>query len=1091
MTINRWMWVIFGLFLLISSAAAIDLSPSTISSSNPGWLIANDGNDQSTITVHALAAGAPPTPVTGATVTLSLDPASQDLGTISPATPASLITGADGKATAVFSTSKKSGTATIIATISFNDGTTTPVQVSTIQRIDHDTTQGATFENPSELPVGSITSVYATLVDRWGNRIDNKNIAETIRLTMEDDDGAGLQDGMNYVTQKSYSTDAEGNISAVIRISTAVRSNYIQMDPIGNIVVPPSAYIQGVAESEPYYIEQTPASPGSSLPADGDPAHAVEIYYTITDKYNNPITGASVHCSSTDGMSATAPTNTWGRLGISFGPKQTIGIYTLKAVPLGNTSAVCLGINEGTVGYCSQDIEYYSTEPVDLTFTGNPQTMTSLDVNPLTRSILQARVMDIKGNPVIGENVTFSLATPTYPGPYNVTAPPSLSPLYDKVGDNGYATTQFSPGSFAIYTDPGYNQAATGEVVATATWTNKAGTITKTRDVTLVWKNYPYISTSSLGGCGNSQVGDKIDITILLVGDGAAIKPKPIDVLLLLDNSGSMGKSTETGSGLSQSKTAAVNFIDKMVQGKDRVGVIFYDKNTYPDFSVYVPLTYDLSSAKNSISSYTRTNVYGYHTRTRYALYEGITLMKSWTTDREAVRAIIHMTDGSWSMEGDPLARGNGFNMAFGSSETDRTGLHSIWAGNVVGVIDKFRYFDDLGGGTAVTGTISGVPNGQQCSNGKYPDEATCDGWSVQPEQGEKIQNLTTKALTYYTNAQTSNQNMSVYAASSKIRVYSIGFGTPATGEIPKVLTIISNSSGAYYQLASDSSALNALYTKIAGDLQETAGGNTQVSLKFDAVKINDVISGNISSYMEYVPDVHSPYLPTDSTFYNKTHLSPSGTMTYLEDYPKSYSDKDLWDSKTMTFNPGEMKLNDTWSATFRLNLTQAGKIDLFGPDNSIITFTDASTGATQTGFIPAMQCRVQAIIVNTGFGSKTLRVDNLSFVEGVSPDPNVWTIKWNTTYDGNKTVQEAILYRVTGETQWKTVPGGLVFISTKVFEETKEHTISTSDTTLWPTGKCFDIQIVAGAEDANAAMTNQITKCKALPGGTIFIKLE
>ena len=123
--------------------------------------------------------------------------------------------------------------------------------------------------------------------------------------------------------------------------------------------------------------------------------------------------------------------------------------------------------------------------------------MTSLDVNSATLSVLQARVIDIKGNPVIGENVTFSLATSTYPGgPYNVTSSPSLSNLLPvPVVADGYSTVYFYPGKFAVYGVTGYNATATGQVVATATWTNKAGTITKTRDVTLVWKNYPYIST--------------------------------------------------------------------------------------------------------------------------------------------------------------------------------------------------------------------------------------------------------------------------------------------------------------------------------------------------------------------------------------------------------------------------------------------------------------------------------------------------------------------------------------------------------------------------------------------------------------------
>ena len=1078
MIIKRWIWVIFGLVLLISSAAAIDLSPSTISS-NTGWLIANDGNDQSTITVNALMAGTPPTPVTGATVTFSLDPASQNLGTISPVAPASVITGADGKATAAFTTSKKSGTASIIATISLNDGTTTPVQVSTIQRIDHDTPQGATFENPSELPVGSITSVSITLVDRWSNRIDNKNTAETIRLTMADDGGAGLQDGLNYVTQKTYSPDAEGNVSAVIRISTAVRSNYIQMDPIGNIVVPPGTYIQGVAESEPYYIEQTPASPGSSLPADGLPASAVEIYYTVTDKNHNPITGASVYCSSTDGKSMTAPTNTWGRLRVSFGPKEMIGVYTLKAVPLDNTSAVCTGINAGTFGYCSQDIEYYSTEPVDLTFIGNPPSMTSLDVNPLTRSILQARVMDIKGNPVLGETVTFALATPTYFEGSSVTASPSLSPSYDKVGVNGYATTQFSPGKFAVYGDPGYNQAATGQVVATATWTNKAGTITKTRDVTLVWKNYPYVSPFSSGDCGNSQVGDKLNITIRLFGDGAALKPKPIDVVLLNDRSGSMLEGNPDR--MVSAKAAGSLFFSKLASG-DQMGEISFGDTQWAQLApLYVPAT----------NKWNWENVYSYG-------YWAMTDDSGWNTVTGGdCHGCVRKSSSPW------------LNSFASYSLTSPHHLYVVL--NYNGGVPRdygagAQYREDLSFGTHTQGEVDAALNTIIPSGGTPTREGIYRAVNMLPAStpgrvraiilltdgeyntGNDPEALTSDTPRFSAADLAQTDSVITYAKNKNIKIYPVGLSVSSAYQM--ILQRYADDTGGKYSNANDPSELAQIYTNIAGDLQETAGGNTQVSLKFDAVKINDV-SGDISKYMKYVPDVHFPPLPTDSTFYNKTHLTPSGTMTYLEDYPKSYSDENLWLSKTMTFNPGEIKLNDTWSASFRLNLTQAGKIDLFGPDNSIITFTDASTGATQTGFIPAMQCNVHAIIVNSGFGSKTLRVDNLSFVDGVSPDPNVWTIKWNTTYDGNKTVQEAILYRVTGETQWKTIPNGLVFISTKVFEETKEHTISTSDTTLWPPGKCFDIQIVAGAEDANAAMTNQITKCKALPGGTIFIKLE
>lgn len=1036
MIVERRILVIFGLVLLISYAAAIDLSPSTISS-NSGWLIANDGNDQSTITVYALA-GTPATPVTGAKVIFSLDPASQDLGTISPVSPAFVLTGSDGKATAAFSTSKKSGNATIIATISY-DGTTIPVQVVTYQRIDHDTPQGATFENLFELPVGSITYLNVMLVDRWGNRIDNKKTAETIRLTMADDGGAGLQDGPNYITQKTYSTDAEGNVSAVLRISTAVRSNYIQMDPIGNIVVPPGAYIQGVADSEPYYIAQTPASPGSTLPANGLPENAVEIYYTVTDKYNNPITGASVYCSSSDGMSVTAPTNTWGRLRISFGPKEKIGVYTLNAVPLGNTSAVCTGINAGTIGYCGQDIEYYNTDPVDLTFTGNPQSMTSLDVNPQTRSILQARVMDIKGNPVIGQEVHFSLAAPTYPGgPYVETAPPTLSAESALVGADGYATIDFNPGAFAT-SGVGYNAVATGQVVVTATWTNDDNTITKTQDVTLVWKNYPYISTSSLGDCGNSQVGDKINITIRLFGDGAALMPKPIDVVMCTDRSGSM-LLNQTDNIIDDRMVHAMNagkIFNAQMSVNDRVGLVSFGDNSaengWAELRRYY--SYQYGSAKwvgkddtwngddTYIATYYKGNPRNYGT-TQYA-----------------------SIDQTLSFTRDTVDTSIG-NMVPAGGTPMREGLYR----SVKMLIDDPR-----------SNTVAAVV--------LLTDGAWNTGGNPQGGSG----------ATSFSGVGTGS--VITWAKNNNIKIYAIALGSdPSQTE----LQAYADETGGKFYAASTASQLAQIYTDIAGDLQETAGGETEIDLNFGSVNINDN-PGIITEYMDY--EYHEGY----STYINKSNITKYGVYHQL--ISLTQDDTQHWLDNTMTFPVGTIKLNETWSATFQLTLIKAGKIDLFGGglDSSTITFKDYSTTppTTQTGFIPAMQCRVRESIVNTGFGSKTLLVDHLAFVEGASPDPNVWTIKWDTTYDGDKTVQEAILYRLTGETQWKTIPGGLVFISTKVFEETKQHTISTSDTALWPPGKCFDIQIVAGAEDANAAITNPITKCKALPGGTIFIKLE
>lgn len=1004
----------FCLLLLMCSATAYDLSPSTISSSAPGWLIANDGADQAVITVEVLDAGSPPTPfptpISNANVTFNIHPGSADLGTITPALPVSVMTGPDGKATAVFKTATKSGTAVINATISVLDGgMPNIISVSTLQRIDHYTPQFATFTHPETLPVGSVTQATVTITDRYGNLIDNKNVAETVRLTMSDEGGAGLWDGSDYITQRTYTTDAYGNVTADLRISSSIQSNLIQMDPIGNMVIGPHTYIDSVSESEPHFIEQE-LTTLASLPADGEPENAAEIYYTVTDRFNNPILGATVDFISTDGMSISSATNKWGKMWVSFGPKDTIGDYTLTASTPGNASVLCK--NDGFTGSCNQIIEFYNGNPVDLTFTANPQSMTSLDVNPSTRSILQARVIDIKGNPVIGEVVTFSLDPTIYPGgPYEETTAPSLSASSAPVGAGGYATVQFSPGAFST-AGAGYNATATGQVRAIASWTDRDGNPV-TRDVTLVWKNYPYISTSSLGDCGNSQVGDKVNITIQLYGDGAALRPKPIDASLVIDRSGSMNTAMDGHTRLYWAQYAAKTFVDKMNPG-DQVGLVSYGEDATVDSS----LTTDFNSVRTDIDAISQ----GGYTPTRLALKEAIDdVNANRNPNPQTIQAVILMSDGEFNYYGDPLARGEGrtSNYLWTSTRTDR----HFW-------------FSGLGG---VTDT----------------DNA----------------NIFTQ------------QNMSLYALDKNIRIYTISFGSGITegSDTWNTMVILANSTGGKKFHASTGAQLVDVYTAIAGDLQETAGGETVVGLNFGNVKINDDPSLDLTQYMDYI------YVPGTSTLINKSHMSSLGV--YTQQLFETRNDEAAWTAKTMAFDVGTIKLNETWRATFQLELIQAGKIDLFGPGSSSISFTDAATGTTQTGFIPAMQCRVRDSIVDTGFGTKSLFVDNLTFA--ASPSTDVWTIKWNTTYDGDKTVEEVVFYRIAGDPQWKTIPGGMVFKTGQRFEEETPFTFSTSDTSLWPDGKCFQIQVVAGAEDANAARTDTITKCKDLPADTVFIKLE
>lgn len=1039
---------LIGLLLLVSSAAALDLSSSTIST--PGWIIAN-GADSSLITVTVVDTTT--APVAGADVTFSLDAASQTLGTLSPAIP--VTTDANGIATAVFTAKTISGNATVHAVISFNDGATPPVTLTTFQQLDHNSPEKAIFDTyPTELMVGSETRVNLTVYDYWNNRVDSRNLPEAVRITVTGDNGVGLKDGTEYVTEKTYYTDTEGNVSIDLRLSTVAGENKLWMDRIGNMVINPSKTVVGVAEEMPTYIEQTRAinteGTKSPLPADGLPVNDMTITYTLTDKFGNPIHNSPIYCTSSDGQSATRYTNLNGKVTLIFPAQDEAKVFTLNASTPANPSATCRDpYNEG---YCSQQIEYYNTDPVDMLFTANPQSMASLDVDSTTRAILQARVVDAKGNPVKNEKVYFSLGTTTYDAVYIGATDPVLAVGPTDavlVGDDGYATTEFSPGAFTPEGQTGFDPTATGQVVVTAQWTNTAGTITKSRDILLVWKNYPYLSIFSSMKCDNAHVGDELNLTIELKGDGAALKPNPIDVVLTTDRSGSMME--DNPDRMVNVMDASSAFVDEMGLN-DKIGIVSFgnkgdtsattytyglgpgndmdwrDDSAYrlahypasPTFyldyaTVDQELTIDPASAKDAINSMVPYS----GTPLRDGLRKAIQELKSSRARSNAIKAIIVLSDGDYNYYGDPLARGT----PYSSSQRD-------------------------------------------------PD----DFWD-----------LTQSYMTY--SDTDGYQNMAAYASHNGIKIYSIAFGDSiSSGGRTTLETLATNTGGRYFEASSAN--IEDVYIAIAGDLQETAGGDTEVLLDFGTVTIDDNTGGIITEYMDYVYEVLTP-VADSSTYINKTNITKYGVYHQL--FSTVQDDTAGWSARQLHYDVGTIKLNETWSATLRLRLTQAGSFDLFGPESaSSITFTDMSdttNPVTQTAFIPEMQCKVYPVGENPGFGTKTLKVSDLTVT---TTDPTVWKLGWKTSYDGDETITETLQSRMADSAAaWQILPGGITTISSQVVNAPSYYTLSLSDTSLWVKGKCYEFRVIAEADDTDDSVTQSGPTCISASGGTIYIKLE
>ncbi|MDO9323532.1 MAG: VWA domain-containing protein [Methanoregula sp.] len=987
MKIDRIILIAFSLFLLVGITTAADLAPSTIS--NPDWLVAGSGA-QSTITVHVMQVSSP-TDVSGANVVFSLADDSMDLGTLS--TPSAVTTGTDGIAKTVFTTSTKSGTATINARITYNDGTTTTISRSCIQQIDHATPQTASPDQQYNVPVGTVTHLNITLKDYWKNRIDNKNPAEAhnVVLHISGDGGSGFLNGT--VQDLTTPTDAHGNISVDLRVSTIAGANTIQIYPIGSFLGD-LITIMGVADSDPSYLIQVPPA-SLSYPADGkDPEHQFTFYWKVQDQYHNPMNNVELLIKASRDTPPKVEelrltTNADGIATIPYGPKEVAAVYTIKAMPVisgttiaKNATLICTDTSDK--GFCIQTVEYTSLDPVNMILTASPQTMVSMDVAGAKQVDVIARVVDVSGNGVKGQTVTFTRTSDTV-GTFKETSSSSLIPkppattLSVTTDNNGYANVQFVPGTFATAGQTGYNAAATGSCDVKATWINPKTGDKKEPVIHFVWKNYPFLSVESAIDNPDPKVGDTINVKIWIKGTGALLRSKPINAVLCIDRSGSM--LYDSPDRMYSIREAAKTFVVQM-SSKDSVALVTFGRkgtirtagessfdhpHNYIDNTYTTPKTYsDYSTIDSSLTSLdpnVNPNaaldlkstldkiVPDYGTPMRDGLHKSIQQLPE--SSSTSVNAIVLLSDGDYNYYGDPLARRNGYS----SSQYDATDYGDLDQ-------DYMKYSD------------------------------------------------------------VDNQNLALYAKSKGIKIYTIAYGTSlSTGGSTTLDTLATSSGGKYY--TASASDIAAVYTQIAGELNVQAGGNTQLVADFGNLKLNNLplpLGETVDTYIGYQYNNGGVDSETTSTLLKKYPEVPV-TPPKNEYYKMIRDDRGNWTNPTtipgltpykLDFYVGKIILNDVWMTNLQFKVKKAGQIELFGP-SSPVTFTDITDPlhpTTQIVDVPPIGWTIhEKNPLDDPFGLLVaLNVTDVLITPQTS-DPNLWQVSWKTGYDGSNSVGERLLY--------------------------------------------------------------------------------
>lgn len=957
--------LVFCSIILVSVPAVAETLTMNV---NPEWIVAN-GHDSAIIDVLVTEGGSN---ATGRLVQFSVNDSA--LGSISPG---SAVTDGTGRVKTTFTSKTKSGNATVTARVNLS-------QTTGLVKIDHDIPYSIGYlAYPNEETVGSIQPITVRMQDIHGNIIDDRKDPEYVSFQLiTDGDTSRLQNTTtrNYTeTKYSYRNTVDGTVLANLTLATDPGNTLVLIEPPSTISSRRILIIR-VADGDPYRMEMKRDPSVPYVPADGNSTFT--FTYFLYDEYGNGLSNKMIRLNSSNTDHPWGPllvTTVTGKAAVTYGPSDTSYSAEIMAVAEGFE-----WVNE------SLTVEFYDDTADNLLLTINPITMPSGDVPGAEGAFVSASVVDMYGKPVDGENVTFYLGEARYPASYVINQTPYLENVcqtsYMAVTEGGYATAKFFPAAFTRnISDELYDDMATGEIDVFANWNGV------TRHVTPIWKNYPYLTISTYVDDPFISVNETINVSISVRGDGFALMPKPIDLILTTNRGSSMlgDMYWEGDSGAWEDKMVYLHsnaqFLLSYLNESylDRAGIVSFGTKGvtgYPDKTpgddgtnkddeddIYAAGHYDSTTPAYPGWSTTdhvldehidlveqdvwKLNPYGpkkNNVPMRDGIYRSIQELTGHgnsTYRRGSIKAIVLLSDSDWNDYGDPLAG---------------------WDGSSVAT--SLGYFEEEKDPTS------------------FPESGRSQWTAFHSFDNE-------------TNVDKSDprQNLANYAKKNNIIVFPVAYFKKGVS-IPTALdnrfqAFAAETGGVYYK-ADSGEALKAIFEDIGRRLRQEAGVNTTATLNFTQVKVNEVIySGNQT--FDYIYQNGSS---TQIVKWNQSRPLENPIYNYTEDQTTDW----ITDLK-LVFNIGTMYLGDNWRANFTLKSKKEGTVEFFG-EGSEVTFNEGEDVTLPELFQYSQPIR---------FGdlpTQDLKVPDF----GVDPDTlRVW---YTINYTGDQPVHVKISYKKLGD---------------------------------------------------------------------------
>ncbi|WP_174589795.1 Ig-like domain-containing protein [Methanocella conradii] len=782
--------------------------------------------------------------------------------------------------------------------------------------------------------------------------------------------------GPDYSVLDTFSgiTDANGTVKFYFTLSQITGNNTIQVSnsDLGGTLKSTVIYGEGGDVSR-IILSSNPSSP---ILADGTSKYTLNIW--AVDAGGNPVKNKQLSIVKNYDTNYTkyVTTNNYGYASIDISPSLFVhnDLYTVSALVyyLANNTTVEVN-NSITLGYIAGP-------PAIIKVVANPNAVANANVSTppgaydVHTTDIITTIMDQWGHPISGQPVNVTSLNTTLG---NITGPSS-----GITADSGEFTTQFTLSS----TNRGNDLAVGAPIMATS------GSLVGTCNVLYTENSFLSVK-SDISPKTNVSVNDTINVSITVRGIGWKIKGQSYDIALIFDSSGSMNwLSTtifpENGSPLQGTMPSEDIRYNIATFHNDRVQDLqfmlsssyrnYYNGSYYYSLRVIGPddTYYGTRSANENyviipsapVGDYTISGKFTHTSAGGWPPYNVMVLtqpkrlgLHNIDLDSAAKTAgrqfVDNMTDNQVSI------------IWFNTSGDVAKHLTVVNSTNKMGIYNAINGLNANGGteiGDGIAKAISELTGPYSNSSNKKVAILLSDGYSQTP----------------------SNDIAQAYNAKNKnITIYTIGMGMPDEYN----LGMIANITGGYYTKVVSDIQLQHVYGDIAGELRKIVANETEMHIITSCTMIN----GTLYPDAEYVP--HSAYV-----------RYPNGTVVQQEPIINADGTYDL------QWNPGVIKLNDTWTLNYQLIVRRGGLIEPI-TNKSYINFTREDGSRDTTSFA------IDSLFVNNstgndfGINSSTLNVTIKSPVD-TSTSGHIYNmassgqnIKWKVNYTGNYSYTQTI----------------------------------------------------------------------------------